>query len=239
MLPSQTSSIQQQTFPVVVPAAGIGSRMNADRPKQYLPLLNRTVIEHTLLRLNSHPNIEHIILVLHPEDEYFQTLEISNAPWLKIVEGGKERSDSVLNGVLEVKESEWVLVHDAARPCVRLDDITRLINAKSAGIGAILAKPVSDTMKKAKAHDLIEKSEPREKLWHALTPQFFPTIQLLDALKHCAQQHLPITDEASAIELTGGEVKLVAGAGDNIKITVQEDLALAEFLLSRQEVNND
>lgn len=233
-------------FSVIVPAAGIGARMQADRPKQYLPLLGKTVIEHTLDRLISHPNISKIVVVISQEDEYWQDLMfqgnymLKENDWLSITYGGSERSDSVLNGLKCVSDN-WVLVHDAARPCVRHRDIGRLLVLadKDDGTGGILARQATDTMKLATHCDTplglsIQESVDRQKLWHALTPQFFPTVQLSDALNWCAKNNKPVTDEASAIELTGGDVRLVPGQADNIKITTPGDLALAEFYLQQQ-----
>ncbi len=226
-------------FPVVVPAAGIGSRMGADIPKQYLPLLGKTVLEQTLLRLNAHPNINQVIVALHPADEHFQQLEIASAPWLTSIKGGEERADSVLNGLLCCQEQPWVLVHDAARPCVRHNDISKLLALHNGQYGGLLARRATDTLKRVQTNQdrvqpLVATTEDRSQFWHALTPQFFPTQQLIDALAYCAKQGLVVTDEASAIEQTNGNVVLVEGASDNIKITLPLDLALAEFYLQQQ-----
>lgn len=234
----------QKEFTVVVPAAGVGARMQADRPKQYLPLLGKTVLEQTLGRLISHPYISKVVVVISREDEYWQDLKLQENDWLSIAYGGNERSDSVLNG-LKCVTDEWVLVHDAARPCVRHHDINQLLMLAddNSGTGGILARQATDTMKLATLGDVpsglsIQESVDRQRLWHALTPQFFPTVQLSDALTWCANKNKPVTDEASAIELTGSNVRLISGQADNIKITNPGDLALAEFYLQQQSLEN-
>ncbi|BDX05554.1 2-C-methyl-D-erythritol 4-phosphate cytidylyltransferase [Planctobacterium marinum] len=234
--------MNNEQFTAVVPAAGVGSRMAADKPKQYLELAGYTVLESTLLRLISHNNINKIVLVISPEDDYLQELPISKASWLQVVMGGKERSDSVLNG-LQACDDNWVLVHDAARPCVRHDDISALLALAGTGSGGILAKQATDTIKLAQksnqnACKIVDRSISREHIWQALTPQLFPRKELIAALQWCVQKNIAVTDEASAIEQTGGTVQLVAGAHDNIKITHPGDLALAQFFLEQQQINN-
>ncbi len=224
------------TFTVVVPAAGIGSRMGASCPKQYLPLAGKFLIEHTLERLLAHPRIERVVVALAADDDFFQTLPVASHPRLMTTTGGCERADSVLNG-LSLVESEWVLVHDAARPCITHQDIDRLIHAGLAGDGAILGSRVRDTMKRSDAAGYIQKTVDRDQLWHALTPQFFRTTLLRDAIQQGQSQGLPITDEASAMELAGWRPLMVEGRADNIKVTRPEDLALAALFLSQQETN--
>ncbi|MBC3766311.1 2-C-methyl-D-erythritol 4-phosphate cytidylyltransferase [Neptunicella marina] len=219
---------------VVVPAAGIGKRMQSEIPKQYLKLHGQTVLEHTLNQLISHSNIAHIYVVLHPDDMLFSTLDIADADWITTVPGGDERSDSVMAGILATNHADWILVHDAARPCVKLDDITNLLKLSKDNTGGILAAPVRDTMKRGDSQHVIKQTVCRENLWHAQTPQFFPKQQLLTALHSCQQAGIAVTDEASAIEQMGGTVKLVEGCYSNIKITHPEDLALAEFYINQQ-----
>ena len=222
------------TFSVVVPAAGVGRRMGAGCPKQYLPLAGRFLIEHTLTRLLEHPRIDEVIVALAPEDTFFSTLTIADHPRLRIAQGGADRAQSVLNG-LRLARSEWVLVHDAARPCITHRDIDQLIHEGLAGDGAILATRVRDTMKRGDAGGRILKTVEREQLWHALTPQFFPTQALREALEQGLAQGRIITDEASAMEQAGFHPQLVEGRADNIKVTRPEDLALAALYLSQQE----
>ena len=139
----------------VVPAAGIGSRMQADRPKQYLTIGSQTILEHTLLKLAAHPAISRVVVALSPDDQYFNQLPLQNAPWLTIVDGGASRAESVNNALAELADNEWALVHDAARPCVSSIDISRLIERTDAKqfSGGILATPVRDTMKRACAEN--------------------------------------------------------------------------------------
>lgn len=224
-----------QTFTAVVPAAGRGSRMQAHMPKQYLPLGDKTIIEHTLSRLLAHPQIEKIVVVVADDDHYFSSLPLSSHPKIEVTVGGPERAISVLNG-LSCVETDWVLVHDAARPCITLADLDALVAAAEHGEdGAILAVPVKDTMKRADAQNRIERTVERGHLWHALTPQMFPTQQLADAIDAGLAQSIVLTDEASAMELAGFKPLLVAGRADNIKVTRPEDLALATFILQQQE----
>ncbi|ENM5757317.1 2-C-methyl-D-erythritol 4-phosphate cytidylyltransferase [Vibrio mimicus] len=223
----------------IVPAAGVGSRMKADRPKQYLTLLGKTVLEHTIEHLLAHPQIEQVVVALSVDDPYFSTLSLAHNPRVIRVDGGKERSDSVLsalNYICQHQLSEWVLVHDAARPCVTNADITQLITtALDHPVGAILAAPVRDTMKRGDSTQQIDHTVDRTALWHALTPQMFRAAPLRSALFEALQNQVTITDEASAFEWRGEKPALVTGRADNLKITQPEDLALAEFYLSRNK----
>ncbi|MGL4206893.1 MAG: 2-C-methyl-D-erythritol 4-phosphate cytidylyltransferase [Aeromonadaceae bacterium] len=224
------------SFTVVVPAAGVGSRMGASCPKQYLPLAGKFLIEHTLERLLSHPRIERVIVAIAPDDTFFATLAVATHPRVLITQGGSERAASVLNGLAQV-ESEWVLVHDAARPCITHQDMDRLIHQGLACDGAILGNRVRDTMKRSDAAGFIHKTVDREQLWHALTPQFFRSQQLKAALEQGLAAGAAITDEASAMELAGFKPLMVEGRADNIKVTRPEDLALAALYLAQQEAD--
>lgn len=223
----------------IVPAAGVGSRMKADRPKQYLTLLGKTVLEHTLEQLLAHPNIAQVVVALSLDDPYFCDLPLANHPRVIRVNGGKERADSVLSAleyVCQHQLGEWVLVHDAARPCVTHADISQLIaTAMAHPVGAILAAPVRDTMKRGDGLQQIEHTVDRSALWHALTPQMFRAEPLRAVLNTALQQQAVITDEASAFEWCGKKPALVTGRADNLKITQPEDLALAEFYLCRNK----
>lgn len=222
----------------IVPAAGVGKRMQSAVPKQYLTIENKTLLEHTVHYLLEHPAISKVVIAISAEDAYFHSTSLSGNTRVVIATGGGERADSVLAG-LEATDAEWVMVHDAARPCVRHDDIDALIAAAvSHNDGAILAAPVRDTMKRGNAESGIETTVCREQLWHALTPQMFRRTQLLEALKSALEKSLNVTDEASAIELAGGAPKLVAGRADNIKVTQPEDLALASFFLAQRRQDN-
>jgi 2-C-methyl-D-erythritol 4-phosphate cytidylyltransferase len=217
----------------LVPAAGAGRRMGALIPKQYLPLGGKTVLEITLGKLQSVPAIENVIVALAEDDERFSQLEC--APTVVKVTGGAERADSVYRGLVWLMEQgrarDWVLVHDAARPCVRPESIQRLIDRVLAeDCGGILATPVADTLKKS-AGDQVAHTVSRDHLWAAHTPQMFRVGELFKALVTALEAGLPVTDEASAIEHAGGQVQLVPDGRDNIKITQPEDLNLAEQIL--------
>lgn len=223
----------------VVPAAGVGSRMQADRPKQYLQISGKTILEHTVEKLLTHPAVKKVIVAISDDDPYFPQLSLAvNADVIR-VSGGKERADSVLSALAYIESNQlaqWAMVHDAARPCVDLTDIDRLIDvALDNQIGGILATPVRDTMKRANAQSNIDHTVEREALWHALTPQLFKAQPLTHALSQALSQGVQITDEASAIEWLGEAPALVQGRADNIKITQPEDLALAEFYLTRNK----
>lgn len=221
---------------VVVPAAGVGKRMKSSCPKQYLEINQRTILEHTIERLAAHPMIFKIIIALGCNDEYFPSTGLIDNDKVSVVNGGQERVDSVLAGlqIIDAKENPWVLVHDAARPCLTQSDLNKLIDTcLQKNIGGILASPVKDTMKRAR-EDLIEKTVEREDLWHALTPQMFPTEQLKEAIEQALNAGAKVTDEASAIEFIKGQCQIVEGASENIKITHPDDLAYAEFIINKQ-----
>jgi len=223
----------------IVPAAGLGRRMRADIPKQYLPLAGRTVLEHTLQRLSLHPLIAEIIVVISEDDTLWQNLHLDwVAKPVKTVIGGDERCHSVLNGLQvlaqRADDDDWVLVHDAARPCLRPDDIEQLIVKCRDDVGGLLAVPVRDTMKQSDPHGLSECTVERNNLWHALTPQMFRLGVLRQALTDALNKQQLVTDEAMAMELAGHKPRLVEGHGDNIKITRPDDLALAAFYLQQQ-----
>ncbi|MGO4999455.1 2-C-methyl-D-erythritol 4-phosphate cytidylyltransferase [Oceanisphaera sp. W20_SRM_FM3] len=219
-------------YTAIVPAAGIGSRMAADRPKQYLTLAGSTVLEQTLSRLLEHSAIGTIIVATSPLDSWFEHLALAQHPRIKQVVGGAERADTVLNALAFVT-TDWVLVHDAARPCLQGADLDAVLNAGRQAQGAILASRVRDTMKRGDGHAAIANSVSRDDLWHALTPQCFATHTLRQALTGALAAGITITDEASAMEWAGFRPKLVEGRSDNIKITRPEDLALASFFLEQ------
>ncbi|WP_218352404.1 2-C-methyl-D-erythritol 4-phosphate cytidylyltransferase [Alteromonas lipotrueiana] len=228
----------------VVPAAGIGSRMQADRPKQYLQIHGQTILEHTLHALYKHPLIKRVVVALSPDDPFFEQLPLAQASWLTRVDGGRERCDSVHAALSGLPDHCWALVHDAARPCLAQHDIDKLIQAclEPDTPGAILATPVRDTMKRAHNNSAspvqIAHTESRENLWHALTPQMFRVDQLRRALEQAQRQGLSITDEASAMEAAGHKVVLVDADPANIKITRPADMPLAQFYLSAQRHNS-
>tara|TARA_Y100001960_G_scaffold26678_1_gene23485 strand:+ start:707 stop:1408 length:702 start_codon:yes stop_codon:yes gene_type:complete len=231
-------STDKQGIVAVVPAAGVGSRMKADRPKQYLTINAITILEHTVNKLLSHPQVSKVVVAVSEGDPYFPELSLSQHPDVVRVKGGNERADSVLSALNYIQESglgEWVMVHDAARPCIQQDDIDKLIEAAlSHPVGGILAAPVRDTMKRG-VDGAIDHTVERANLWHALTPQMFRTLPLQQALTEALEQGVSITDEASAFEWKGASPALVAGRSDNFKVTQPEDLALAEFYLSQNK----
>ncbi|ASA55268.1 2-C-methyl-D-erythritol 4-phosphate cytidylyltransferase [Vibrio gazogenes] len=228
----------QELISVVIPAAGVGRRMLTDKPKQYLMIHGKTILEHTVEKLRAHPQVGKVVIAVGEDDPYFSQLSLASDPEIIRVAGGQERSDSVfaaLDYVVKHIPTTWVMVHDAARPCIRLSDIDRLIEVViSHDVGGILATPVRDTMKRADhSQDIIGTVE-RENLWHALTPQMFRTDELHRALSRVIDQHIAVTDEASVMEWHGDKPRIVLGRADNIKVTQPEDLALAEFYLSRE-----
>ncbi|MEE9494514.1 MAG: 2-C-methyl-D-erythritol 4-phosphate cytidylyltransferase [Gammaproteobacteria bacterium] len=236
---------EPHTIWAVIPAAGIGSRMQADVPKQYLTIRGRSILARSIDSLHAVSAITGVVLVGEPSQWPDDVSDALNGkPWMTTV-GGVERCHSVLNGLRYLSEQLddpaqlSVLVHDAARPCVRVDDILRLIDAVGdQADGGILGVPVSDTLKQsAQAGNdkkIIGKTIDRSVLWQAQTPQFFKLVLLADALEAALQQDKQVTDEASAMELAGYHPQLVEGHADNIKITRPEDLAMAEFFLQQQ-----
>ena len=223
---------------VVVPAAGRGTRFGGEVPKQYLDLLGRPVIEHTLRALLAHPAISGAMVVLAANDPRWPGWrELEAKPVLTCL-GGGERADSVLAGLralpASVTADDWVLVHDAARPCLKALDLSRLLAAlKTDPVGALLAAPVRDTLKHAGADGRVESTLPRGALWRALTPQAFRRNSLARALEAAERAGVVVTDEAMAIERLGFKPLLVEGAEDNLKITTPADLAVAESILRR------
>ncbi len=230
----------------IVPAAGIGKRMQSTIPKQYLLLNERPVLEHTINLLLQNQHISGLVIALHSDDVYWPNINISSEKPAIQTAGGKERSDSVLNALNELFKQEtfninedWVMVHDAVRPCVRQQDIDKLVSEVDADTnGGLLALPVRDTMKRQNtgnsAIDTVAETVERENLWHALTPQYFPAHSLKSALERAQQNGQTITDESSAMELAGFSPRLVQGHEDNIKITRPDDLSLASLYLQSQ-----
>ncbi len=224
----------------VIPAAGVGARMAAGIPKQYLSLRGRTIFEHTLERFLSHPRIDGVVVSVATEDPIWPTLPLTGRPRILRVDGGAERCHSVLNALKALVsagcDADWALVHDAARPCLRTTDIDTMIDALSDDpVGGILAVPVRDTMKRGSATQRITATVDRSGLWHALTPQMFRVGPLAAAIERALDRGVKVTDEAQAMELTGQAPRLVEGHADNIKITRPQDLELAELYLRHQE----
>ena len=226
---------------LIMAAAGSGRRMASTVPKQYLQIMGKTVLEHSLDRLLSLPLVAGGVLVLAPDDQHWESLNYRPDKPLWLARGGDERAQSVFNGLqalaTRAAEDDWVMVHDAARPCVRQADLIHLCESiRNDPVGGLLAVPVKDTLKQGDAALRVITTVDRSTLWQAQTPQVFRLSVLRQALNTALQQGSLVTDEASAIERLGLPVRLVAGHYDNIKITTQEDILLAEFYLSRQDV---
>lgn len=223
----------------VVPAAGRGTRFGGETPKQYLEVGGHPLIAWTLQVLLSHPSIAGAMVVLAADDAHWPALnEIAGKPVQTCI-GGAERADSVLAGVNalpdEVRQDDFVLVHDAARPNLAHADLDRLIDLGRADpVGAILAAPVRDTLKRAGDDGGIDRTEPRERLWRAFTPQMFRRLQLSKALDAAHGAGVVITDEAMAMERQGLRPLLIEGREDNFKVTTPADLARFEFELQRR-----
>jgi 2-C-methyl-D-erythritol 4-phosphate cytidylyltransferase len=223
----------------VIPAAGSGRRIGGDRPKQYQHLAGKPLLQHTLDRLDQVPNIAGGVIALAKEDPFWPEIEAPRSWSLTTCVGGAERNDSVLAALEHLDavaaSEDWVLVHDAARPLVRLEDIARLRDrATRDGVGAILAVPVADTLKRATPTGRIEETVDRQQLWRALTPQLFSLQALRESLRQARAAGVVVTDEAQAMERMGVQPHLVQGAADNLKITHPEDWALAEHILHSQ-----
>ncbi len=227
----------------VVPAAGRGTRFGAETPKQYLDVAGRPLIAHTLDALLAHSSIAGVMVVLAGDDDRWgdffahATVSIEGKP-LMTCTGGAERADSVLAGLDALPESvradEFVLVHDAARPNLSHGDLDRLLEVGMGDpVGAILAAPVRDTLKRAGDDGGIDRTEPRERLWRAFTPQLFRRMQLSHALAAAHGAGVSITDESMAMERQGLRPLLVECREDNFKITTPADLARFEFILAQ------
>lgn len=224
---------------VIIPAAGIGSRMQVDKPKQYLKIDNKTILEHTLDCFCHHSAIKEIFVAISNNDNYWDSLTINSDIPVNRIEGGQERCHSVFNALLHIlpiaNDNDWVLVHDAARPCLRQQDLDLMLSSLADDkVGGILAVPVKDTMKRADEHGRISMTVDRNELWHAQTPQMFRVGLLFRSIKSALENNQLITDEASAIELAGEQPALIEGHADNIKITQPEDLYQAQLFLKRQ-----
>ncbi|MDG1097361.1 MAG: 2-C-methyl-D-erythritol 4-phosphate cytidylyltransferase [Methylophilaceae bacterium] len=223
-----------QLFHVIIPAAGIGTRMLNVLPKQYLPLAGKPIIAHIIQTFFSHPRITTIHLALSPEDKFWQSLSLNTESRLHIhYTGGESRSETVLNtlNAMQVDAEDWVLVHDAARPGLTHESLNRLLDTlETDAVGGLLALPVADTIKKSDEMNMVDQTISRQNLWQAQTPQMFRYTMLKQALSE--YEGLP-TDEAEAIEALGLNPKLVHGELRNLKVTYPEDLALLELIVEK------
>jgi 2-C-methyl-D-erythritol 4-phosphate cytidylyltransferase len=214
--------------------------MGIDLPKQYLPFRDSCVLDYSARLFSHHEKITAVVVVIAQNDPYWSETRISTSERARTAPGGVERCHSVLNG-LKALESEaapedWVLVHDAARPCLSIDDLNKLINTLyDHKVGGLLAIPVRDTMKRSDTGNNVVETINRDNLWHALTPQMFTYGDLTSAISQALGENIIVTDESQAIELTGKQPMLIEGHTDNIKITHKQDLATAELLLAQQE----
>ena len=228
----------------VLPAAGVGQRMGVvDRPKQYLPLAGATVIEHSLRRLLDVDRIQGIVVAVNARDQYWQSLPVASDPRIRAVTGGGERHQSVLAALAALQDraapDDWVLVHDAVRPCVTSACIHRLITElEQDPVGGLLGFPLADTLKRVDDEQRIAATVDRQGIWAAATPQMFRHGLLREALQRAAESGLP-TDEAMAVEQLGYKPRMVAGRRDNLKITVAGDLELAALILQSQASVSD
>ena len=227
----------------VLPAAGIGSRMGSALPKQYIEIAGATIFEHSLRALLACRELVAVVVALHPDDKRAADLAVMNDTRVQTVVGGRQRSDSVLAGLAalsgQAAADDWVLVHDAARPCLQKQECLRLITQViDSGTGGILAQPVVDTVKRADANGMVAATVDRKLLWQAQTPQMFRLGELQQALQQAAANGLAVTDEASAMEMAGYPVQLIAGSARNLKVTVPADLQLATWYLQATTEDN-
>lgn len=224
----------------VIPAAGVGSRFSDyGEPKQYALVQNRTVLEHSVDALLQCPRLQQLVIAIHPQDARATGLHALQRPDIRLVQGGAERADSVLAALLSLREQaaadDWVLVHDAARPCLSKRDLVTLVQTLNDDlVGGILAVPAVDTLKQV-AGDRILHTVDRAGIWQAQTPQMFRYGLLVQCLQQARADRLPVTDEASAIEVYGYTARVVEGSRSNIKITYPDDLALAAFYLQQEQ----
>jgi len=224
---------------VLIPAAGVGRRFGGPVPKQYLELAGRMVIDHSLDLFLDHPAIEGCVVALGADDGYWPDSAFAADLRVRRAAGGRERCHSVANALerlaAEAADDDWVLVHDAARPCLHPDDLDKLIDGlRDEPVGALLAVPVHDTVKQSEDGSHVDATVPRALLWRAFTPQAFRIGLLRRALAAAERSGQVVTDDSSAVELLGLKPRLIEGRADNIKITRPEDLFLARFHLQQQ-----
>lgn len=218
------------SFWVVIPAAGVGARMRADRPKQYLELDGRTLLEHTLDCFLDHPGLRGVVVSLAQDDPFWPSLPCAADPRIHRAAGGRERADSVLSGLFCLGElgadaDDWVLVHDAARPNLSRHDLDLLLETLAQdAVGGLLAVPARDTLKRAGADGRVCETVDRSVIWQAYTPQMFRHGMLQHALADALVAGAAVTDESSAVEWAGFSPRLVEGRADNLKVTRPEDL---------------
>lgn len=217
-------------FWLVIPAAGVGARMAADRPKQYLQIAGRSILEHTLHCFLDHPGLLGAVVCVAVDDPFWPHLPVVSDSRIRRVVGGRERADSVLAGLQALLTdgadgNDWVLVHDAARPNLAREDLDGLLDSLADDpVGGLLAVPARDTLKRAASDGRVAETVDRSVIWQAYTPQMFRLGALREALAHALQEGAAVTDEASAMEWAGLAPRLVEGRADNLKVTRPEDL---------------
>lgn len=223
-------------FHALIPAAGFGSRMESQLPKQYLPLLGRPILHWALEVFLNSDRIHSVVLVLSPEDDFWAKNALQHPKLTVLKCGGETRAESVLNGLNSsesILDADWVLVHDAARPGMTTDLLNHLLNELAEdSVGGLLAIPVADTLKRANTSGRVAATEPRENLWRAQTPQMFRYGLLKEALVRASEAP---TDEAQAVEALGYKPKLVTGQLRNMKVTYPQDLALLEAIIAADQ----
>ena len=223
----------------VVPAAGSGRRLGGEIPKQYRDIAGAPLLEHTLRALLESPDVRGIVVAVDPSDRRADVIDSLADVRVQTTPGGAERAHSVMAGLellsTQASEEDWVLVHDAARPCLPLEALTRLIErARELGEGVVLATPVSDTLKQVDETGRVRQTVERRALWRAQTPQLFPLFALRSALGQCLEELAEVTDEAMAMEWAGQAVHVVEGPATNVKVTVESDLAFADLILRKK-----
>ncbi len=228
----------------VIPAGGVGKRMGGTIPKQYLSLLGAALIQRTLERIGAVPAVNALVVGIAKQDSFWGALAFEHPKLSAVVDAGAERMDTVANCLTNISkmggDKDWALVHDAVRPCVRIEDVERLIAAVNTRDGGILAVPLSDTIKRGGRQDKAGKSQidatvSRQGLWRAMTPQLFRVDDLLNAIQQAKREGKDITDDASAMEAAGFKPSLISCSPDNIKITLPQELAFAEMILNAQQ----
>lgn len=233
------SAQEKLRYWVVIPAAGIGQRMQSKLPKQYIDLCGKTILEHTIDLYLFYPWVSKILLVLHPDDQYWPSLDCTQSEKIMTAIGGAERMHSVYQGLLALQNlaapNDWVLVHDAVRPCLPRADLDRLLKSlRGHPVGGLLGCPVRDSLKKVNKEGYVSSSVSREHVWAAQTPQMFRFHLLQEALTRVVCKKQMVTDESGAVELLGESLLMVEGNPRNIKITYPEDLELAKYWLQEK-----
>jgi 2-C-methyl-D-erythritol 4-phosphate cytidylyltransferase len=225
-----------QNFHVIIPAAGVGNRMQNALPKQYIPLAGKPMISHVIHVFFNNPRIAYIHLALSPEDAFWRTLPLNPESRLKLhYTGGESRAETVLNtlNAIDIDDDDWILVHDAARPGLSAELLDKLLDSlQHDAVGGLLAMPVADTLKQSNPDNTVKATVPRQGLWQAQTPQMFRYATLRKALSEFSGAP---TDEAEAVEALGLQPKLIQGELRNLKVTYPQDLVVLEALFNAKE----